>query len=177
MKAQEFVCKHVGWTILVAGLVFPAVLRAEPMVSVVEHAFCKDIANLGPTNIVSDSVSLRPGERLHLWVEVQINRAGLKYLKALGKLPVYVRWGRDGWLTDPPIDIGIYPDAWKSNQDGIQWKASQSGGVLKWRTHTDKAALAGGRYYASVLDANSKVITNIDLPTEPFRPEIVVSRE
>lgn len=164
-------------TLLLAGVAFSTALRAESMVSVVRHSFCKDVANLEPVVPISDPAALKPGERLHLWLEIQVNRAGLKYLRALGKLPVYLRWGRDGWLTDPPLDIGIAPGAWEENQDGIGWKAHQGGGTFTWRTHADKAATINGRYYASLLDANRKVIATIEFPTEPFRPEVTVKRE
>lgn len=164
-------------TLLLAGVAFSTALRAESMVSVVRHSFCKDVANLEPVVPIGDPAALKPGERLHLWLEIQINRAGLKYLRALGKLPVYLRWGRDGWLTDPPLDIGIAPGAWEGKQDGIGWKAHQGGGTFTWRTHADKAAPIDGRYYASLLDANRKVIATIEFPTEPFRPEVTVKRE
>lgn len=162
---------------LLLGLLSAPALHAETMVSVVRHAFCTGIVNLEPAGAVSEPAQLKPGERLHLWLEIQINKAGLKYLRALGKLPVYVRWGRDGWLTDPAVDIGIVREAWEEKQKGIGWKASQGGGAFMWRTHTDKATPVNGRYYASLLDANRKLITTIGFPAEPFRPEISVSRK
>lgn len=161
---------------LLCGLLFAPTLHAETMVSVVRHAFCTGIVNLEPAGAVNDPARLKTGERLHLWLEIRINKAGLKYLRALGKLPVYVRWGRDGWLTDPAVDIGIGEGAWEEQRKGIGWKASQGGGAFTWRTHTDKATPINGRYYASILDANRKIITTIEFPAEAFRPEIAVSR-
>lgn len=163
--------------IILSCVIFSASLRAEPMVSVARHSFCADISNLDPVTRLGDRATLRRGESLHLWLEIEINRAGLKYLRALGKLPVYVRWGRDGWLTDPPLDIGISHAAWDSNQDGITWKARGGGGVFRWRTYAKKASPINGIYYASILDANKKVITTIEFPAVPFRPEIAVKRD
>lgn len=150
---------------------------ADSLVSIARYSFCRKVVNLEAADVVSDPAQLKPGESLHLWLEIQINRTGLKYLRSIGKLPVYVRWGRDGWLTDPQLDIGITSDAWSTNQNGINWKAKQSGGTVTWRTHTNKIAPINGRYYASILDANKKVITSVELPAMPFRPEITVTRE
>lgn len=149
---------------------------AEPMVSVVDYSFCRSVMNLEPVGALVDPAELQKGERLHLWLNIQINKSGLRYLRSLGKLPVYLRWGRDGWLTDPAMDVGITPSQWQTAQAGIKWKAQQGGGVFSWRTNANKATPINGRYYASILDANKKVITHIDLPAEYFRPEITVSR-
>lgn len=167
----------VGAALLFACTVLSVPIYAESMVSVVSYSFARRIENLEPRDPVRDPAILKPGENLHLWLEIQVNHAGLKYLRALGKLPVYIRWGRDGWLTDPPHDIGIAPDAWDSRQNGINWKARQGGGTFTWRTNANKATPINGRYYVTVLDANRRVVTTIDLPSEPFRPEIAVRRE
>lgn len=164
-------------TLLVCSFLFVESAWADSLVSISRHTFCRKVVNLEAADVVSDPAQLKPGESLHLWLEIQINRAGLKYLRAIGKLPVYVRWGRDGWLTDPPFDIGISSDAWNANENGIILKASQGSGAFTWRTHTNKIASVNGRYYVSILDANKKVITSIDLPAMPTRPEITVIRE
>ena len=177
MRKQPLLRTGACGALLVSCLVFSESLWADSMVSVARYSFCRNVINLEPSEIISDPAQLKRGESLHLWLEIQINRGGLKYLRALGKLPVYVRWGRDGWLTDPPLDIGIAPTAWSGNEKGVNWKASQGSGTFTWRTHTNKMAPINGRYYASILDANKKVITTVEFPSEPFRPEITVTRE
>ena len=147
------------------------------MVSVVQYTYCLSISDLAPVNPVTDPAKLRTGEKLNIWLEIRVNPSGLRYLRALGKLPIIVRWGRNGWLTDPEIDIGITPEAWMASEKGINWKAGQGSGSFVWRTHANKAAAVDGRYKVSVLDANKNVITTIDSPTTPFRPEISVTRE
>src|SRR5258706_10775716 len=90
--------KGVG---VVACVCAPA-YAGEPMVSVVNHVFAKTITANQPGEDLADPSVLKRGEKLYLWLEIQVNSAGHKYLKSIGKLPVYVRWGRDGWLTDAP---------------------------------------------------------------------------
>jgi hypothetical protein len=150
---------------------------SEPLVSVVNHAFSKTVMANQPGENLPDPVSLKRGERLYLWLEIQVNPAGRKYLKTIGKLPVYIRWGRDGWLTDPPIDIGITPETWEANAPAIGWKAVEGGGMFLWRTNARKTTQLAGRYYAMLLDANKRLIATLEMPHEAFRPAITIETQ
>ncbi len=150
--------------------------RGEAMISIVRYAFCEQVSNLNALGEFADPAELGSGQHLNLWLEIRVNRQGVKHLNALKKLPIYARWGRNGWLTDPPLDIGIPTSVWEEKKDDIMSKI-QSDGTFAWRTFTNKAAAIDGRYYVSILDANMKVVTSLDMPTTAFRPGISVIRK
>ena len=169
--------KYFFMLIVFAEVTTPGKVAAEAMVTVLDFAFCKKVVDLMPVEPIVDPAVLKAGEKLHLWLDIQINSTGMRYLRSIGKLPVYLRWGRDGWLTDPPLDVGIGADVWETQKDAILWKAGQSRNTFTWRAYTHKSALAAGNYYVSILDANRKVIASAALPVGGFRPQINIDRQ
>ena len=71
------------------------------------------------------------------------------------------------------IDIGITPEQWEANEQGINWKSKSSpDSTFTWRTHAVRETIAPGEYYVSILDANRKSVTTLDDTTECCRPTI-----
>lgn len=157
-------------------LSFPYNLRAEPLFSVKQHKFCRNIADLAPIDPYNNPTDIKKNESLWIWMEISINAKGYRFLEHLGKFPVYIAWGRDSRLVGKKIDIGITPEQWEINKQAITWKFNNSmGSSFTWRTYAVRESLTAGEYYVSVLDANRKPVTDSDDTVNSFRPRIKVN--
>ena len=71
------------------------------------------------------------------------------------------------------IDIGITPEQWEANEQGINWKSKSSpDSTFTWRTDAVRETFVPGEYYVSILDANRKPVTTLDDTTAWCRPTI-----
>jgi hypothetical protein len=152
---------------------FSCAIAAEPLFSIKSYEFCRDVVNNVPRRPYENPDQIKKNEKLWIWLEISVSRQGHRFLKNLSKFPVYVVWGKDGWLIGKTIDIGITPEQWETNEQGINWKSKSSpDSTFTWRTHAVREIIAPGEYYVSILDANHKSVTALDDTTAPCRPKI-----
>jgi hypothetical protein len=148
-------------------------IGAEPLFSVKSYEFCRDVVDNVPRGPYENPTQIRKKEKLWIWLEISVNQQGHRFLKKLGKFPVYVTWGKDGWLIGKAIDVGITPEQWEANEQGIHWKSKNSpDSTFTWRTHAVRETLVSGEYYISILDANHKSVTTLDDTATSCRPKI-----
>ena len=154
-------------------LPFSCPVAAEPLFSVKSYEFCRDVVNNVPQRPYENPTEIRKNEKLWIWLEISVSPQGHRFLRNLSKFPVYVAWGKDGWLIGKNIDIGITPEQWEANEQGINWKSKSSpDSTFTWRTHAVREAIVPGEYYVSILDANRKSVTTLDDTTECCKPTI-----
>ncbi|OPY69249.1 MAG: hypothetical protein A4E63_01852 [Syntrophorhabdus sp. PtaU1.Bin050] len=158
-------------------VVWPFTCISDTLFKVSDYSFCKHTVNNQPIGSYDDSSSIdvRVGEELCLWLEIYVTRMGLIYLQSHHSLPVYAIWGKDGWLNGGMHDIGIKPENWIKQQDGILTKSRKSNDSgFTWRTRTKKKIISSGKYYVSILDANRKSVSEGEDGINVCRPGIQI---
>ncbi len=152
-----------------------AVGGEESLFSVKSYEFCRDVVNNVPLRPYENPAQFRKEEALWIWLEIAVNPNGYRFLKSLRKFPVYVTWGKDGWLIGKAVDVGITPEQWDANEQGIRWKSKNSrDATFTWRTNAVRKTIVSAEYYVSVLDANRKPVTTLEDTAVSFRPKIQV---
>lgn len=148
---------------------------ADSLFVVKQYRFCRNVANLVPVGPYENPTDIENDESLWIWMEISVNQNGYLFLRRLGKLPVYVTWGKDGWLAGKTIDIGITRAQWETNRQQIAWRMETStDSTFTWRTYAVRESLATGEYYVSVLDANREPVTTSNDAISSFRPKITL---
>ena len=160
-------------TLLLVFAGYEAIANADAMFSITRYEFCRNVVDHQPKQPHADPAIVKTGETLYLWMEIAVNKAGLRYLKSFGRLPVLVAWGKEGHLVMKPTDIGIKAEDWSSLKEKILWQYSASGNSsFKWRTQATRVNLVSGEHYVSVLDPNRKPVVTEGGGVEAFRPAI-----
>jgi hypothetical protein len=154
-------------------LPFSCAIGAEPLFSIKSYQFCREVVDNVPRRPYENPTEVRKKEKLWIWLEISVSPQGHRFLRNLSKFPVYVIWGKDDWLIGKTIDIGITPEQWETNEQGIYWKSKNSpDSTFTWRTHAVRETLASGEYYVSILDANHRSVTTLDDTAASCRPNI-----
>jgi hypothetical protein len=154
-------------------LPFSCAIGAEPLFSIKSYQFCRDVVDNTPRLPYENPTQIGKKEKLWIWLEISVTPQGHRFLRNLSKFPVYVIWGKDDWLIGKTIDIGITPEQWQANEQGIYWKSKNSpDSTFTWRTHAVRETLASGEYYISILDANRRPVTTLDDTAASCRPNI-----
>lgn len=173
LKSYGRVCRVIVIPLVFSVILFPLSLGAEPLFNVKAFQFCRNVVDNVPLRPYENPTRIEKNESLWIWLEITVNEQGYRFLKNLGKLPIYVTWGKDGWLIGKAVDIGITPGQWESNEQGIFWKSKNSSdSTFTWRTHAVRETLKTGEYYVSVLDANRRPVTTLDDTVNSFKPKI-----
>ncbi len=149
---------------------------AESMFTVTRYNFAPTVMNHEPQQPFSDTADYKSAKSLYFFVEIAVNETGLKYLKAFGRFPVYVAWGKDGHLVTRLTDIGIKTSEWETNREKLLWAYGSSGTkTFLWRTQASRTDVGVGQHYVSVLDPNRKAVAQSD-GVGAFRPAISITK-
>jgi hypothetical protein len=148
-------------------------IGAEPLFSIKSYKFCRDVVDNLPCRPYENPTQISKKEKLWIWLEISINQSGFRFLRNMRKFPIYVTWGKDGWLVGKAMDVGITREQWEANEQEIHRKSKNSpDSTFTWRTHAVRELLVSGEYYISILDANHEPVTTLDDTTVCCRPKI-----
>lgn len=145
---------------------------SQPLFEVQRAAFCKEVKEHEPVDTYGESAEIRRGEKVFLWMDIKVDRRGLRMLEAKGEMTIYHGWAFRGQIVEL-IRIGITRADWQKKQEALRSEVRRKG-FFRWRTKSSRKGLKEGLWSVSILDANRHAVREESAGSDAYRPQIEI---